>query len=389
MTYKNNTFLSMTILFIFLGLILVIPPNHAYSQALKDIYATGSVRFKEEMVIDESALPEGRFFEGISDLALDHNGNLYLCDMRACNIKKFSSEGKFLKIIGKKGQGPGEFNMPSRMAVSGNRLFVFDVDSRRLCCLTTEGEHIKCIIIQYTEGLPRHIQALPNGDILIMREVNYFQEKDKPQDIIIHIYSPELEQKKTLFKYPVLRNIYRNIDGMFTNIIQPFSPYVYMSTAPNGRVIIGLSKDYTIQVHNPEKGLIFSFEHPYDPVKVTPQDKETFFSGITFSIDQTRSELPEKIKKLTQFPRHKPAFDSLLVDDEGNILIHPIQKNSKDSPLQFDAFTPQGQFIGTMEMKGIEHFPRTFLMDKGFAWIIEWDPEGMPRVVKYKMAAGE
>jgi hypothetical protein len=320
---------------------------------------------------------------------MDNKGNLYLCDMRACNIKKFSPQGNFLKTIGKKGQGPGEFSMPSQIAVSGNRLFVFDIGNRRLCCLTLEGEHIRCISIQYTEGLPRHIQALLNGDILVLREVSYYQEKDKPQDIIIHTYSPELEQKKTLFKYPVLRNIFRNIDGMFTNIIQPFSPYVYMSAAPDGRVIIGLSEDYTIQVHHPEKGLVYSFKHSYDPVKVTPQDKETFFSGITFSIDQRRSELPEKIKKLTKFPKHKPAFDSLLVDYESNILVHPITKASKDSPLQFDAFTTDGNFIGTVEMKGMEHFPRTVLVDRVFFWIIERDPEGMTKVIKYKMVPGE
>lgn len=389
MKNKKNKFPPVKMPFVLLILITAVLTIPALSQSLKEIYATGSVRFVEEMRIDESNLHEGIFFESITDMAVDGKGNIYLCDMKACNIKKFSSQGKFIKVIGRKGQGPGEFNSPSHISVSGKRLSIFDMGNRRLCSLTTEGKQIKCINIPYTQGLPREMQALPNGDILLQREVNYYHEKDKPQDILVQVFSPELELKKSLVKHPILKNIFRTINGMFWNIIQPFSPYVYMSTTQDGKVIIGFSEDYSIQIHHPEKGLLSSFSHSYEPAKVTQQDKKKYFSNQTYNTPQGRIEAPEEIKKLTKFPKTKPAFDSLFVDYEGNILVHPIQKNSEDTAPQFDAFTPQGQFIETVEMRGIEHFPRTVLMDKGSVWIIERDPDGTTKVVKYKMVPGE
>jgi hypothetical protein len=389
MKHKDNKLLSMKLSFILLVLISTVLTSPVSSQSLKEIYAAGSVQFVEEMRIDESTLPEGEFFESIADMGVDEAGNVYLCDYKACNIKKFSSQGKFLKVIGKKGQGPAEFNSPSHMAVSGKRLFIFDIGNRRLCSLTIEGQQIKYINISTTEGLPREMRALPNGDILLQREVNYYHQKDKPQDILIQVFSPEFDLKKTLIKHPILKNIFRNISGMFSNIIQPFSPYVYMSTTPDSKVIIGLSEDYSIQIHHPEKGLLSSFSHSYKPVKVTHQDKKKFFSNLTYTTPQGRIEAPEEIKKLTKFPKNKPAFDSLLVDYEGNILVHPIQKTSEESPPQFDAFTSEGQFIGTVRIQqGIQHFPRKALVDRNSIWIIKRDQDGMTNVIKYKIVPG-
>ncbi len=370
-----------------LGLLLVIAGTiPVRGQSLKDIYSSGTVTFDEEMNIDESGLPEGEFFEGIVDMGFDGEGNIYLCDIRACNIKKFSSDGKFLKIIGQKGQGPGEFSMPWRMAVTSDRIFVYDGGNRRLCVLTTEGEQVKCIGIQNTEGRPRNMRAHPGGDVIIEREIIYFAEQDRPQDCVIQVFSPDLEIKSTLFTQQVMRNKFRNIQGMFSNILQPFSPDVYWDVAPDGRIVIGRAEDYTVQFHHPEKGLLSSFQHIYEPVRITDLDKERFFAGITFGTSGGgRTELPEEIKKLTEFPKTKPAFDALLVDSDGNILVHTVRKDSEDSPPRFDAFDPEGAFIGTVEITGLKAFPRSALMKEDGVWIVESDEEGQSRVVKYRM----
>ncbi len=373
-----------------LGLLFVIVWTiPASSQSLKEIYSTGSVAFQAETTIDESGLPEGEFFEGIVDIGFDGAGNIYLCDIRACNVKKFSPEGKFLKIIGRKGQGPGEFNMPSQIAVTSNRLFIYDMGNRRLCAMTTDGEYIKSIGIQNTEGRPRNMQALPGGDIIVEREIIYFAEQDRPQDCLIQVFSPDLELKKTISSHQVLRNKFRNIQGMFSNIVQPFSPDVFWDVAPDGKIVIGLAEDYTVEIHHPEKGILSSFKHTNEPVKVTEKDKERFFSAITFSTSEGgRSELPKEIKKLTEFPKTKSAFDALLVDSEGNILVHTVRKDPDGSTPKFDAFDQEGKFIGTANITGLKAFPRGALVGKDGIWIVERDEEGQSKVVKYRIDSG-
>ena len=96
-------------------------------------------------------------------------------------------------------------------------------------------------------------------------------------------------------------------------------------------------------------------------------------------------EVPQEIKKLTEFPKNKPAFDALLVDPEGNILVHTVMKTSPGSEPQFDAFDPKGNFIGTVTIKGIKMFPRNAKVHKGCFWIREWDEDEQARVVKYRL----
>jgi len=379
---RTVTSLSLIIAMIFLSAAAV----HAADKSLKSIYASGIVIFTPDMTIDESGLPENIFFEGIVDIELDDNGNVYLCDYKACNIKKFSPDGTFIGTIGAEGQGPGEFNMPWRIAVSGDTLFVWDMGNRRMCALTLDGEYIQNIPVQNSEGRPQRMRSRPGGGIVLEREVTHRGEGDKPQDCIIQFFSSDLELENTLFTHQVWRNKFRRIQGMNTNIIQPFSPGVFWHITPAGNIVIGLSEDYTIETHDPVEGRLSSFTHAYKPVKVTAEDKEQFFSQITYSSSSGgRMDVPQEIKKLTEFPKNKPAFDGLLVDPEGNILVHTIKKKSSGSDLQFDAFDPEGNFIGEVTLKGLKIFPRQALVRDGYLWIRQWDEEEQVSVVKYRI----
>ena len=76
--------------------------------SLEDLYKTGKVRFEREFVLDDGKMPEDVFFENPSTVSCDPEGNIYVVDSGAFNIKKFDAQGNFLKTIGREGQGPGE-----------------------------------------------------------------------------------------------------------------------------------------------------------------------------------------------------------------------------------------------------------------------------------------
>jgi sugar lactone lactonase YvrE len=89
-------------------------------------------------------------FNAPMDIALDGAGNIYILDSANCRIQKFSSKGKFLMSMSRKGQGPGEFSRPVSMdvdskgfiyAVDGgqNRLIVFKPDGGQLKSYPTTG----------------------------------------------------------------------------------------------------------------------------------------------------------------------------------------------------------------------------------------------------------
>jgi hypothetical protein len=366
---------------------LFLPADLKSEKSLADIYKSGNVRIVQEMKIDESSMPKDTYFEGYLRVACDDKGFVYICDYKANNIKKFDSSGKFVKTIGRQGQGPGEFAMPYEIAISADRLFVWELGNRRLSVLTLDGEFIKAENIQFSEGQPHKIRPLPNGDVILEREKIYFDDQEKPQDCSIEVYSPSLEQKKIIYAQPVWRNKYRIIESMGTNIIQPFSPLVYWDVSPDGRIVIGYSKNYEIAILGAERGKISSFSHAFDPVKVTDKDKEAFFAGMTFSSGgAVKQGAPDFIIKYTEFPKTKPPFFNLIVDSEGNILVFPHRQNRDEENNNFDAFDPEGKFIANVQIVEGGPFPYGAAIKERTFWAGRADEEGLMKVFKYRIS---
>jgi hypothetical protein len=63
-------------------------------------------------------------------VAADADGTIYVLDALDCALKKFDDRGRLVRKTGRKGQGPGEFQFPVLLALSGGRLFA--ADQRRL-----------------------------------------------------------------------------------------------------------------------------------------------------------------------------------------------------------------------------------------------------------------
>ena len=80
----------------------------------------------------------------VRSIAVNAFSEIYILDNRAANIKVFSNDGKLIRIIGRKGQGPGEFSAPVSLDVSpDNILYVFDVGNHRISKFDRDGKILK------------------------------------------------------------------------------------------------------------------------------------------------------------------------------------------------------------------------------------------------------
>jgi len=84
-------------------------------------------------------------FNGPTDVAIAPNGDIFVSDGHVNNrVVKFSKDGKFIKAWGKKGSGPGEFNVPHTIAFdSRGRLFVGDRSNSRIQIFDQDGKFIE------------------------------------------------------------------------------------------------------------------------------------------------------------------------------------------------------------------------------------------------------
>jgi hypothetical protein len=98
----------------------------------------------QERQIGELDGPEEFLFDSISDVTVNSKGDIYVADTRLNEIRKFNKDGEYLLTLGRKGQGPGEFQSVNIVSVnSHNDLIAFDNRIRRISIFSDNGEHIK------------------------------------------------------------------------------------------------------------------------------------------------------------------------------------------------------------------------------------------------------
>jgi len=97
---------------------------------------------------------------------IDSKGNIYVLDVYAPAVLKFSSQGKFIQKYGKgKGKGPGEFERLHDFSVSLNgEVYVCDVTTGLVTIFHPNGNVEETI---RTKGLPGQIASLGDKSFII------------------------------------------------------------------------------------------------------------------------------------------------------------------------------------------------------------------------------
>lgn len=113
-------------------------PNPPKGQPVK-------INLTEEVTIGKGDNPDESFSE-VGALVVDQDGNIYALDSKDRRVKVFDKAGKFLRFIGKPGQGPGELGIPTGIQfTTENNLMIEDTTNRRLAFFKPSGEFIKNI----------------------------------------------------------------------------------------------------------------------------------------------------------------------------------------------------------------------------------------------------
>jgi DNA-binding beta-propeller fold protein YncE len=84
-------------------------------------------------------------FNGPCDVAVAENGDVFIADGHVnARVVKYSPDGKFLKSWGKKGSGPGEFNVPHTIVIDARgRVLVGDRSNKRIQIFDQEGTFLE------------------------------------------------------------------------------------------------------------------------------------------------------------------------------------------------------------------------------------------------------
>lgn len=104
-------------------------------------------------------------FNQPTDIGFGPNGEIFVTDGYGnSRVVKFDSAGDFVKAWGKKGQAPGEFNLPHTIVVNAGKVYVGDRENLRLQIFDLEGN----FLTQWTHaGSPWGLALAKDGTLLM------------------------------------------------------------------------------------------------------------------------------------------------------------------------------------------------------------------------------
>ena len=106
-------------------------------------------------------------FGGPCDVAVAANGDIFVADgHQNSRVVKFDKDGKFIKAWGKRGEGPGEFNLPHTIVIdSRGRVLVGDRSNNRIQIFDQDGAYID----QWTQfGTPSGMHVSPDDTLYVV-----------------------------------------------------------------------------------------------------------------------------------------------------------------------------------------------------------------------------
>jgi len=130
------------------------------------IYDNDIFHMEEELNIGEAEGKEEYMFSQIGSIAVDDEERIFVSDWKESHIKVFDKDGNYLMTIGRKGQGPGEFESIAAIQITNQKeLMVYDGNSRRISFFSLDGKLIRS---QGTSEIPvsyTHL-TLPTSDLV-------------------------------------------------------------------------------------------------------------------------------------------------------------------------------------------------------------------------------
>ena len=313
------------------------------------IYKTPILELKEDLSLSGPDAQGDYAFGKIRTFLVDDAGAFYVLDQQNSNVKVFDSSGKYLRTIGRQGQGPGELESPRALSINraAGELAILQ-PSRRMSFFKLDGTFLRHLSF-------KEIWAL-NGAIDSKGQI-YVTEG------IVDPENPRYELKK-LGPDGVPLSTIASSPGPMQAKFNPFRAVMWWLLDRHDVLIYGNPETYEIQVFGPGAKVVRKIVRDYDPVAVTEEErkqeeKETG-SGITLD-----------------FSRYHSAYNRFFLSDLGHIIARTWEK-APDGKFIHDVFDAEGRFIGRIPLK-----PSGVEILKGKYYALEEDEDGYQYVKRY------
>lgn len=297
-------------------------------------------------------------FSGFVIPVLLSDGRVVVANGGTSELRFFGPDGKWVKSVGRKGGGPGEFENLGWLDVSvGDTLRTYDWGLRRLSVFTAEGTFLRPVSL-LTGGevsSPRPLGMLRDGRLIALSQ-NAVTIESKPgagRDTV-PLFALDLIRgvADSLGRFPSHEHLIHTGKGSVSAGSLPFGKDLHV-LVHGSRVYVGTADGPEVLVLGTNARVERVVRWPAASVPVTPADIEAYTEAASQEFGPGQEERRERFLlrlKQTPFPKWKPAYAGLLAGPEGSIWIRRYTEPDRSAPTDFEVFDSTGRWLGGVRM---------------------------------------
>jgi hypothetical protein len=288
---------------------------------------------------------ENYMFYDLVTLAVDSEENIFVLDGGNCRIQKFDKNGNYLQTIGGRGEGPGEFEQPMWIQIDlKDRIYVHDSIRRNLHVFEKEGKFKETIRLTHSLFLISGIAEKGN----ILSQTYFYSPEGSTRDVVLMDSEGKVIKRIASYPYELPPRIRNRTLG------NPYSHRLHFYPALDGSGIYGHSSEYRLYILSSSGETRFLIENNEKPEPITQKDKSGLIDRYLERQDKlNRKEklIRNEVKKAYVFPKNKPFFSRIILDNENRIYIRRFKLyNPEDRSEVYDLFSEEGYYIYRVKM---------------------------------------
>ncbi|HKP77059.1 MAG TPA: 6-bladed beta-propeller [Longimicrobiaceae bacterium] len=339
-------------------------------------------------------------FGAVGDVGFDAAENLYVLDRLNAHVVVFDSTGRFVRTMGRRGGGPGEFGAPQQLAVTrGGDVIVSDAGRRALVVFGRDGAARSVAYPGASFLIGRALLSHPKGGVVGLamgnptaRNANAFGE-----EVLLWLpVSGGTPRSLATVSTPTSRGTQTGSVTVYTPPI--FSPAFRFAVLSGGGVAVVDNAEYAVRILDPAGRVLRILQRPIAPRAVSSRDRayererrarQLSEGGGLRVVGPQGGPVPPSVRATVgeqlrdaEFARVMPVIRRIAVDPAGNLW---IERTGSDlaRPGSVDLVGPRGTYLGTLPGREV---PAAFSPGGRVAFVRE-DSLGIQRVVVMRQSS--
>jgi hypothetical protein len=319
------------------------------------------------------------------------NGDIVIADGKDLGLRYFPASGKFLRTVGRRGNGPGEFNRIIRMLHCGDSLLV--MQSGGIWSTFSQGgvfaRTFKLEMPAAGSQYPYNVRCNRAGQFINhdwgRRPTEATKGNFRPT-VPFWLANHDGSIKTRLGDFPS--------EDRFTTIDRDGNPSgdgpLPLGKTPvlglgTARAYVGTADSFQVSIYDLNGKLVGAIHKPGVLLRTTPADIERYWMLDTAGKSDADKAMRLRIQAPAKFPPTVPAYQALLVDSEEQVWIRSYPRPG-DRVSHWSVFSPTG-----VEVAGIDLPTNLTVTEVGRDWVLGIAlelPDGVNHVKEFRLHRG-